>query len=54
MVSDSAGTATAILCGQKANFYTVGVTDDVILENCSLVNQSKLKSILKYGVDAGE
>jgi alkaline phosphatase len=54
-VADSSGAATAILCGEKTNFYTVGVSDEVKMSNCTNVNEeTKLKSALKYAIDAGE
>ena len=54
MVADSAGAATAILCGQKVNFYTTGVNENVRLYNCSNVNDNKLTSISKHAMDAGK
>ena len=53
MVTDSAGAATAILCGQKVNFYTVGVNENVLLRNCSNVDENKLTSIVMHGMNAG-
>ena len=52
-VPDSAATATAMLCGQKTNFYTVGVTDKVKLADCSNIESNRLKSALKHAVDKG-
>ena len=54
MVTDSAAAATAILSGQKVNFYTTGVNENVRLYNCSNVNENKVTSILKHGMDAGK
>ena len=54
MVADSAAAATAILSGQKVNFYTTGVNENVILYNCSNVNENKVTSILKHGMDEGK
>ena len=52
--ADSAGAATALLCGEKVNFYTVGVRDSVPLYNCSaLSEEAKLRSILKHSMDKG-
>ncbi len=55
MVSDSAGTATAFLCGEKAKRKHIGVSQHVPVGNCTAQNQPgmKLKSILKHSVDAG-
>lgn len=53
-VADSAGAATAILCGEKVNFYTLGLRDTVSLSDCSNVSdETKLKSVLKHAIDAG-
>merc|ERR1712198_599477 len=41
-----------MMCGEKANFYTVGVSDKVKLFNCSNVEGNRLRSALKHAVDA--
>ena len=52
---DSAGTATAYLCGVKANMGTIGVTDQVQYGDCSAVTEStKVRSILKESIAMGE
>ena len=44
-----------MFCGEKTNLYTVGVTDDVTLGNCTNMNDAnKLKSILKHAIDDGK
>ncbi len=55
MVPDSAGTATALLCGEKAKMGTVGVSQHVPVGNCSAMQEPgrKLKSALKHAMDAG-
>lgn len=55
-VPDSAATATAILCGVKANFYTLGLNANVRLDetNCQKVQQNKVDSILKQAQEAGK
>lgn len=51
---DSAATATAFECGVKSKYFTVGVDDSVIFENCSSVESAKVNSILKWASDAGQ
>lgn len=55
-VPDSAATATAILCGVKTNFYTLGVNANVRLNdtNCQRIQQNHVHSIIKQAVDAGK
>ncbi|RXG52348.1 Alkaline phosphatase, tissue-nonspecific isozyme [Armadillidium vulgare] len=55
-VPDSAGTATAYLCGVKANLQTIGVNANVQPYNCSASLDSKNRpdSILKWSQDAGK
>ena len=52
---DSAGTATAFLCGAKVNLGTLGVNGNVKRgeTNCDLVQQNKLLSIFDWTIDAG-
>lgn len=49
-VPDSAGTATAILCGVKASFYTVGVNGRIRIgeKDCDLIEKNKIESILTW------
>lgn len=55
-VPDSAATATAILCGVKTNFYTLGVNANVRLNdtNCQNIQRNRVDSILKQAIDAGK
>lgn len=55
-VPDSAATATAILCGVKTNFYTLGVNANVRLNdtNCQKIQQNHVDSIIKQAIDAGK
>lgn len=55
-VPDSAATATAILAGVKANFYTLGVNGNVRLNdtNCARIQANQVSSILKQAQDAGK
>lgn len=54
--SDSANTATAFLCGVKANYGTLGLDGRAKFENCtSAVDPSKhVQSILKWAQDKGK
>lgn len=55
-VPDSAATATAILCGVKANFYTLGVNANVRLNDtsCQKIQQNQVNSIIKQAQEAGK
>jgi len=55
-VPDSAATATAILCGVKANFYTLGLNANVKLNdtNCARVQRNQVDSILRQAQAAGK
>lgn len=52
-VADSAGTATAFLCGVKANEGTVGVTAAAVRAQCNTTKGNEVTSILKWAKDAG-
>lgn len=53
-VADSAGTATAYLCGVKANEGTVGVTAAAVRSQCNTTEGNQVTSILKWAKDAGK
>ncbi|NXS57093.1 PPBT protein, partial [Brachypteracias leptosomus] len=53
-VPDSAGTATAYLCGVKANEGTVGVTAGVTRDRCNTTKGQEVTSILRWAKDAGK
>ncbi|XP_053303428.1 alkaline phosphatase, tissue-nonspecific isozyme [Pleuronectes platessa] len=53
-VPDSAGTATAYLCGVKANEGTVGVSAAAVRSNCKTASGNEVTSILKWAKDAGK
>uniref|UniRef100_A0A667ZJ54 Alkaline phosphatase n=1 Tax=Myripristis murdjan TaxID=586833 RepID=A0A667ZJ54_9TELE len=53
-VADSAGTATAYLCGVKANEGTVGVTAAAVRSQCNTTQGNEVTSILKWAKDAGK
>lgn len=55
-VADSASTATAYLCGVKANYATIGVTANVELDDCraSMNQKNRVYSIAKWAQDAGK
>lgn len=50
---DSAGTATAYLCGVKANYGTLGVTAAVPRYNCSATKGNEVSSVLRRAKQAG-
>ncbi|GAA6107885.1 alkaline phosphatase, tissue-nonspecific isozyme [Tachysurus ichikawai] len=53
-VADSAGTATAYLCGVKANEGTVGVSAAAVRGHCNTTQGNEVTSILKWAKDAGK
>uniref|UniRef100_A0A3Q3KR10 Alkaline phosphatase n=1 Tax=Mastacembelus armatus TaxID=205130 RepID=A0A3Q3KR10_9TELE len=53
-VPDSAGTATAYLCGVKANEGTVGVSAAAVRSKCNTTEGNEVTSILKWAKDAGK
>ncbi|KAM4016694.1 LOW QUALITY PROTEIN: alkaline phosphatase, tissue-nonspecific isozyme [Anomaloglossus baeobatrachus] len=53
-VPDSAGTATAYLCGVKANEGTVGVNAAAVRGLCNTTKGNEVTSILKWAKDAGK
>ncbi|NXX41778.1 PPBT protein, partial [Tricholaema leucomelas] len=53
-VPDSAGTATAYLCGVKANEGTVGVSAGVTRDRCNTTTGQEVTSILRWAKDAGK
>ncbi|XP_023697406.1 alkaline phosphatase-like [Paramormyrops kingsleyae] len=53
-VADSAGTATAFLCGVKANEGTVGVSAAAVRGQCNTTAGNEVTSILKWAKDAGK
>ena len=51
---DSAATGTAYMCGVKANYQTIGVTEKVQNSDCTEVNEeTKVQSILKESIVEG-
>lgn len=52
-VPDSAGTATAYLCGVKANEGTLGVSAAAVRSQCNTTQGNEVTSILKWAKDAG-
>ncbi|XP_069598952.1 alkaline phosphatase, tissue-nonspecific isozyme [Ranitomeya imitator] len=53
-VPDSAGTATAFLCGVKANVFTVGVSAAAVRGLCNSTEGNQVTSILRWAKDAGK
>ncbi len=51
---DSAGTATAFLCGVKTRIGVIGVDGKTIFNNCKSSKGSELDSIVKWAHDAGK
>ncbi|XP_039985332.1 alkaline phosphatase-like [Xiphias gladius] len=51
---DSAGTATAYLCGVKANYGTLGVTAATQRDNCSTSHGNEVTSVLHRAKKAGK
>ncbi|XP_077989036.1 alkaline phosphatase-like [Glandiceps talaboti] len=52
-VSDSAGTATAYLCGVKSKAGTLGVDDTVIKGSCRSIEHAKVSSFMEDAADSG-
>lgn len=53
-VPDSAGTATAFLCGVKANEGTVGVSAAAVRSQCNTTEGNEVTSILRWAKEAGK
>uniref|UniRef100_A0A6Q2Z8M0 Alkaline phosphatase n=1 Tax=Esox lucius TaxID=8010 RepID=A0A6Q2Z8M0_ESOLU len=53
-VADSAGTATAYLCGVKANEGTVGVNAAATRSQCNTTQGNEVTSILRWAKEAGK
>ncbi|KAJ3602525.1 hypothetical protein NHX12_030278 [Muraenolepis orangiensis] len=53
-VPDSAGTATAYLCGVKANEGTLGVSAAAVRSQCNTTQGNEVTSILKWAKEAGK
>ncbi|XP_002736848.1 alkaline phosphatase-like [Saccoglossus kowalevskii] len=52
-VADSAGTATAYMCGVKSKAGTIGVDDRVQKGNCQSIKHAKVKSFVEIAADEG-
>ncbi len=52
---DSAGTATAFLCGVKTNLGVLGVSAQVSRKetDCAIVGNNSVSSIMKWAIDSG-
>lgn len=54
-VPDSAGTATAFMCGEKANLGVIGVNQHVTMGDCSTMREeNNITSILKWSLQEGK
>ena len=56
IVSDSATTATAYLCGVKANYGTIGVNAAILRDDCQAMKNTSnhVYSIAKWAMDSGK
>ena len=52
-VSDSASTATAMLCGEKTLNGIISCNQDSIEGNCNSTIGNEINSILQYSIDQG-
>lgn len=52
-VPDSAGTATAYLCGVKGNYQTIGLSAAARYSQCNTTSGNEVFSVLKRARDAG-
>ena len=52
-MADSAGTATAFMCGVKTRVGVLGVNQHVKRGDCLSEESNKVKSMLKYAIDDG-
>ncbi|XP_053511223.1 intestinal-type alkaline phosphatase-like [Artibeus jamaicensis] len=53
-VPDSAGTATAYLCGVKANYQTIGVSAAARYNQCNTTGGNEVSSVLQRAKNAGK
>ncbi|XP_068953227.1 intestinal-type alkaline phosphatase 1-like, partial [Petaurus breviceps papuanus] len=53
-VPDSAGTATAYLCGVKGNYKTIGVSAAARFNQCNTTQGNEVFSVLKRAKEAGK
>ena len=53
-VPDSASTATAFLCGEKTNFFTIGVNYKTQTMNCNSSIGNELTSIAEWSAREGK
>ncbi|KAF4796066.1 hypothetical protein TURU_086949 [Turdus rufiventris] len=53
-VPDSAGTATAYLCGVKGNYQTIGLSAAARYSQCNTTSGNEVFSVLKRARDAGK
>ncbi|XP_065318575.1 alkaline phosphatase-like isoform X6 [Gordionus sp. m RMFG-2023] len=53
-VSDSAGTATAILCGVKTKMRVIGINDSCTVRQCDSVEVSRIKCLSDWFITQGK
>ena len=54
LTSDSANTATAMMCGEKARETVICGNQNVISANCSSLQGNKMKSVLHSAIEGGQ
>ncbi|VDI27771.1 Hypothetical predicted protein, partial [Mytilus galloprovincialis] len=52
--SDSGATATALMAGIKANYYTIGVDGRAKYANCSSIKNAKVDGMVNWSKNAGK
>ena len=53
-IPDSAGTATAILSGEKTNWYMIGMDGTTVVDDCEGSRGKQLDTILDWAMEAGK
>jgi hypothetical protein len=53
-VGESSACATALLCGVKANYETVGLDSSARFEDCYTSTDAHVPSLIKWAQDQGE
>ena len=53
-MADSAAAATALLCGEKTNYGTMGVNSNVRRYDCAAAKGNEIDSIVKWSQDEGQ
>ena len=53
IVADSAGTATAFMCGEKAAAGVIGANQNTVYDNCSSQKGNEIQSVLHTAIQKG-